>query len=173
MVNRSTDDSSPGAPLYTIVGVVKDFRTVVATGEVEPIVFHPFSYFQKFGATDDYMLDYSMMIRLRGMSPESLEAVQRKIGEYPSGNNHTLEVYDNKLGPILFEIRSFRNIVFTVSGITLLIALMVEVGQQAQVGGELHAALANAGQCIQDEGVHLAAVGIVGEKAEFSILHPL
>lgn len=62
------------------------------------------------------------------MSPESLEAVQRKIGEYPSGNNHTLEVYDNKLGPILFEIRSFRNIVFTVSGITLLIALMGLVG---------------------------------------------
>ena len=126
--HQITDDSSPGAPLYTIVGVVKDFRTVVATGEVEPIVFHPFSYFQKFGATDDYMLDYSMMIRLRGMSPESLEAVQRKIGEYPSGNNHTLEVYDNKLGPILFEIRSFRNIVFTVSGITLLIALMGLVG---------------------------------------------
>ena len=42
--------------------VVKDFRTVVATGEVEPIVFHPFSYFQKFGATDDYMLDYSMTV---------------------------------------------------------------------------------------------------------------
>lgn len=126
--HQITDDSSPGAPLYTIVGVVKDFRTVVATGEVEPIVFHPFSYFQKFGATDDYMLDYFLMIRLRGMSPESLEAVQRKIGEYPSGNNHTLEVYDNKLGPILFEIRSFRNIVFTVSGITLLIALMGLVG---------------------------------------------
>ena len=71
----------------------------MATGEVEPIVFHPFSYFQKFGATDDYMLDYFLMIRLRGMSPESLEAVQRKIGEYPSGNNHTLEVYDNKLAP--------------------------------------------------------------------------
>lgn len=125
--HQITDDSSPGAPLYTIVGVVKDFRTVVATGEVEPIVFHPFSYFQKFGATDDYMLDYFLMIRLRGCRRVA-EAVQRKIGEYPSGNNHTLEVYDNKLGPILFEIRSFRNIVFTVSGITLLIALMGLVG---------------------------------------------
>ena len=122
------DAPSPGAPLYTIVGVVKDFRTVVATGEVEPIVFHPFSYFQRFGAADDYMMDYYLMIRLREMSPGALAAVQRKIEEYPSGNNHTLEVYDNKLGPILSEIRSFRNIVFTVSGITLLIVLMGLVG---------------------------------------------
>lgn len=126
--HQITDNSSPGAPLYTIVGVVKDFRTVVATGKVEPIVFHPFSCFQKFGATDDYMLDYSMMIRLREMSPEALAAVQRKIEEYPSANNHALKVYDNQLGPILFEIRSFRNIVFSVSGITLLIALMGLVG---------------------------------------------
>lgn len=126
--HQITDDSSPGAPLYTIVGVVKDFRTVVATGEVEPIVFHPFSYFQKFGATDDYMLDYSMMIRLREMSPEALATVQRKIEEYPSDNNHVLTVYDDLLGDTLSEIRSFRNIVFTVSGITLLIALMGLVG---------------------------------------------
>ena len=117
----------PGLPLYTIVGVVKDFRTVVATGEVEPIVFHPFSYFQKFGATDDYMLTIFDDPPAR-MSQSRWRPCNCKIGEYPSGNNHTLEVYDNKLGPILFEIRSFRNIVFTVSGMTLLIALMGLVG---------------------------------------------
>ena len=48
--------------------------------------------------------------------------------EYPSANNHAVRVYDNQLGSILFEIRSFRNIVFSVSGITLLIALMGLVG---------------------------------------------
>ncbi|MEI3539688.1 MAG: FtsX-like permease family protein [Alistipes onderdonkii] len=111
------------------MGVVKDFRTVVATGQVEPIVFHPFSYFQKFGATDDYMLDYSMMIRLRGMSPESLDAVQRKIERIPFGQQSYARSLRQYTGPhTLFEIRSFRNIVFTVSGITLLIALMGLVG---------------------------------------------
>ena len=123
------DEDSADARLYTIVGVVKDFRTVIATGQVDPIVIHPLNYYTSFPRyTPEIKLRWYLMIRLRGMSPESLEAVQRKIGEYPSGNNHTLEVYDNKLGPILFEIRSFRNIVFTVSGITLLIALMGLVG---------------------------------------------
>jgi len=41
---------------------------------------------------------------------------------------------------------------------------LLEVGQQAQVGGELHAALADAGQCVEDEGVHLAAVGLAGHR---------
>ena len=123
------DEDSADARLYTIVGVVKDFRTVIATGQVDPIVMHPLNYYTSFSRyTPEIKIRWYLMIRLREMSPGALAAVQRKIGEYPSGNNHTLEVYDNKLGPILFEIRSFRNIVFTVSGITLLIALMGLVG---------------------------------------------
>lgn len=123
-----TDDGSPSANLYTIVGVVKDFRTIIATGQVEPIVVHPIDYYLKLGASADYIVDCYLMIRLREMSPEALAAVQRKIEEYPSANNHAVRVYDNQLGSILFEIRSFRNIVFSVSGITLLIALMGLVG---------------------------------------------
>lgn len=126
--HQITDDSSPNANLYTIVGVVKDFRTIVATGKVDPIVIHPMDYYRKFGATADYMLEYYLIVRLHEMSPQALAALQRKIEEYPSGNNHALKVYDEQLGPVLFEIRSFRNIVFSVSAITLLIALMGLVG---------------------------------------------
>ena len=39
---------------------------------------------------------------------------------------------------------------------------LLEVSQQTQVGGKLHAALANAGKGVQDEGIHLAAVGLAG-----------
>lgn len=74
------------------------------------------------------MLEYYLIVRLHEMSPQALAALQRKIEEYPSGNNHALKVYDEQLGPVLFEIRSFRNIVFSVSAITLLIALMGLVG---------------------------------------------
>lgn len=123
-----TDDASPSSNIYTIVGVVKDFRTVIATGKVEPIVIHPMNYYLNIGATADFMVDYYLMIRLHEMSPGALAAVQHKIEEYPSGNNHVLKIYDNQLGPVLFEIRSFRNIVFAVSGITLLIALMGLIG---------------------------------------------
>lgn len=123
------DDDGPGASTYTIVGVVKDFRTVVATGKVEPIVMHPLSYYYSWdGVTPERRLSYYLLIRLRELSPEALEAVQAKIEEYPSDNNHTLTVYDNELGEMLSMIRSFRNIVFAVSGITLLIALMGLVG---------------------------------------------
>lgn len=123
------DNGDPGSDLYTIVGVVKDFRTVIATGRVEPIVIHPLSFYRSYrGYTPEVRLTWYLMIRLREMSPEALAAVQRKIEEYPSDNNHVLTVYDDKLGDTLSEIRSFRNIVFTVSAITLLIALMGLVG---------------------------------------------
>ncbi len=123
------DEDSADARLYTIVGVVKDFRTVIATGQVDPIVMHPLNYYTSFPRyTPEIKLRWYLMIRLREMSPEALAAVQRKIEEYPSDNNHVLTVYDDLLGDTLSEIRSFRNIVFTVSGITLLIALMGLVG---------------------------------------------
>ncbi len=41
---------------------------------------------------------------------------------------------------------------------------LLEVGQQTQIGGKLHAALGNTGQCIEDEGIHLAAVGLAGNR---------
>ena len=41
---------------------------------------------------------------------------------------------------------------------------LLEVGQQAQVGGKLHAALADAGQCVEHKGVHLAAGGLAGHR---------
>lgn len=123
------DEDSADARLYTIVGVVKDFRTVIATGQVDPIVMHPLNYYTSFPRyTPEIKLRWYLMIRLREMSPEALAAVQRKIEEYPSDNNHVLTVYDDLLGDTLSEIRSFRNIVFTVSGITLLIVLMGLVG---------------------------------------------
>ena len=123
------DEDSADARLYTIVGVVKDFRTVIATGQVDPIVMHPLNYYSSFPRyTPEIKIRWYMMIRLRELSPGALAAVQRKIEEYPSDNNHALTVYDDLLGDTLSEIRSFRNIVFTVSGITLLIVLMGLVG---------------------------------------------
>ena len=41
---------------------------------------------------------------------------------------------------------------------------LLEVGQQAQVGGKLHAALGDAGQGVEDESVHLAAVGLARHR---------
>lgn len=123
------DQQSPEAHLFTIVGVVRDFRTVIATGQIEPIVMHTYNYFYSWDSvTADNKLTFYLMIRLREMSPEAIAAVERKIAEIPSDNNHTVLVYDNQLYDTLYLVRSFRNIVFTVSGITLLIALMGLVG---------------------------------------------
>ena len=41
---------------------------------------------------------------------------------------------------------------------------LLEVCQQAQVGGKLHAALTNPCQCVQDKGIHLAAVGLARHR---------
>lgn len=114
---------------YTIVGVVKDFRTEIYSGRVEPMVMRSYNeYYLREDITPERSSRYYVMMRLREMSPEALAAVQEKIENMPSENNHTLVVYDNLLGPELSEIRGFRNIIFTVSAITLLIALMGLIG---------------------------------------------
>ena len=41
---------------------------------------------------------------------------------------------------------------------------LLEVCQQAQVGGKLHAALTNTCQRVQDKGIHLAAVSLAGHR---------
>ena len=41
---------------------------------------------------------------------------------------------------------------------------LLEVGQQTQVGGKLHAALGNTGQRVEDECIHLAAVGLARDR---------
>lgn len=122
------DKPDLNSKLFTIVGVVGDFRTVVIDGRIEPIVMHSVNYYLSWDISPENKLGYYLLIRLREMSPEALAAVQRKIEEYPSDNNRTLTVYDNSLGESLSEIRSYRNIVLTVCCIVLLIALTGLIG---------------------------------------------
>lgn len=117
------DDDAPDAQPMRIVGVAEDFRTTVADGNVEPLVMHHPNMYQRWAIAPERNLGCYLMLRLREMSPEALAAVQRKIGEYPSDNNRMLTVYDNAVGEVLSEIRSYRNIVLTVDCIVLLIAL--------------------------------------------------
>lgn len=124
---RIAQSSDPTEPQSTVVGVVKDFRTGVIDGRVEPIVIHPCNMLVQW-LPETRSLTYYILIRLRELTPESLAAVQRKIEQYPSGNNHVLEVYDNRLTAALSDIRSYRNIVLTVCCIVLLITLTGLVG---------------------------------------------
>lgn len=124
-----SDTGGKGEMQYRIVGVVKDYRTVVVDGTVDPIVIHPFNYYLSWKIhPEESKIRYYLIMRLREVSPEALAAVARKIKEYPSENNYELIVYDNKLENMLSEIRSYRNIVLTVCIIILLIALTGLVG---------------------------------------------
>lgn len=128
-IGRQIIDTNDASPLtYTIVGVVKDFRTVVVDGTIDPLVMHPFNMYLHYGIDAERRFDHLLVLRLRELTPEALAAVQRKIEEYPSDNNHTLMVYDQRLADALAEIRSYRNIVLTVDVIVLLIALSGLIG---------------------------------------------
>ncbi len=109
-----------GMRLYTIVGVAGDYRTVVSTGEIEPLVLHPMSLFYK--ATDRVV--YHVMIRLREFSTENFEALSEALHEFESPDNWTVRRFDEALSAELSDIRSYRNIILTVCLIALLVVLL-------------------------------------------------
>lgn len=119
------DTQGADAPIYTIVGVVKDFR-IEAGGEILPIVMHDY----KMLMTDTEMRygGIRTMIRLHEITDESLKAVNDKIKNYESANNHLLAVYSDLLNDQLTPIRSLRNIIGIGAAITLIIALIGLLG---------------------------------------------
>lgn len=122
------DNDSPDPDPYTIVGVVRDFRTSVIDGRIEPIVLHPVSHALNWGFSTTDKIVFNLLIRLRELTPEALAAVRQKIREYPTDSNYVVEAYDNDLAQAFSDIRSYRNIVLVVSCIVLLIALTGLIG---------------------------------------------
>lgn len=109
-----------GMSLYTIIGVVGDYRTVVSTGEVQPLVLHPMSLF--YAATD--RVTYYVMIRLRELSTENFEALSEKLHDFESPDNWAVRRFDEALSSELSDIRSYRNIILTVCLIALLVVFL-------------------------------------------------
>lgn len=106
-----------GMNRYTVVGVAGDYRTVVSTGEVEPLVLHPMSLF--FAAS--MRSTYHVMIRLREFSTENFEALGEKLHEFESPDNREIRRFDELLSAELADIRGYRDIVLAVSLIALLV----------------------------------------------------
>ncbi len=106
-----------GMDRYTVVGVMGDYRTVVSTGEVEPIVLHPMSLF--FAAS--MQATYHVMIRLQEFSTENFEALGEKLYEFESPDNREIRRFDELLSAELSDIRGYRDIVLAVSLIALLV----------------------------------------------------
>lgn len=123
-LGRRICDSSQQSPseFYRIRGVVRDFRTQIEQGGVEPLVLHSFNE----SMPDPGMLygGPSLCIRLREATPEALAAVAAKIREYRSIDNHRIKVLNDLIAEALHLETQIRSIVGIVSVIVLLIALM-------------------------------------------------
>lgn len=112
--------------LHRIVGVVRDFRTDVESGEVQPVLLasldeimpHPD---RRYGGS-------SICIRLRRLTPEALDAVREKISEWPSANNHAVAVLSEALDNRLSTVIRLHRITAIVGLVVLLIALTGVVG---------------------------------------------
>lgn len=130
-VGKRISSSPAGDWSHTVVGVVKDFRTVVTSGEVQPIVI----------GNIDEMMSYAerkyrgrIIIRLREWTPEALEAVRAKAREFESGNNYNLDILP-ELRDQLFEteIRVYR-----IASIVALVVLLISIaGLVGYLGDEI------------------------------------
>lgn len=120
-VSSSPDPESPW--LHRIVGVVRDFRTDIGSGETEPMLI---------GNIDERMPPEEgrwyggsyVCVRLREVTPEALDAVRRKIREWPSVDNHHLVLLPEQIDMQLRTETRIRRIASIVSAAVLLVALI-------------------------------------------------
>ncbi len=128
-LGRRIRDSSVQEPaeFYQIRGVVRDFRTQIGSGAVEPIVMHHFNELMPGGEGQLYG-GPSICIRLREATPEAVAAVGEKVKEFRSIDNHRIVVLNDLISASLRTETRIRNIVGIVSVVVLLIALMGLVG---------------------------------------------
>lgn len=123
-LGRRVCNSSEQDPAYfhTVIGVVRDFRTRIETGEVEPVVLHHFS--ESMPDPEWLYGGSNICIRLREATPEAIEAMQKKIREWRSIDNHRIVVLDDLIAESLRMEIQVRSMVVTVSAVVLLIALL-------------------------------------------------
>lgn len=120
------------ADFHTVIGVVRDFRTRIETGETEPIVLHPFS--ESMPDPERLYGGSNLCIRLREATPEAVEAVRKKAEEFRSADNHRILVLDDLIGESLRLETRIRSMVLMVSAVVLLIALL---GLSGYLGDEV------------------------------------
>ncbi len=122
----SSSGSADDPWTHTIVGVVKDFRTLIESGETQPILMV---------SLDEYMSDpdanyggMRLCIRLREVTPEALDAVRAKLKEYRTADNERLVLLGEELDASLATEIRIRRIAAIVGLVVLLIALVGLVG---------------------------------------------
>lgn len=110
------------AGFYTVIGVVRDFRTRIETGEVEPVVLHHFS--ESMPDPERLYGGSNICIRLREATPEAVEAVRKKAEEFRSEDNHRIVVLDDLIAESLRMETQVRSMVVMVTVVVLLVALL-------------------------------------------------
>lgn len=123
--HKITDRQGDTPKIYTIVGVVRDFK-MEATSEVRPIVLHPI--IEWVNDDEEKYSDIWTMIRLRDMSAETIKVVTDKIRTFETSNNYRVSIYRETIDNQLSFMRSIRNIIAIGTIFTLIIALIGMLG---------------------------------------------
>lgn len=129
-VHSSGEASDPWP--HRIVGVVRDFRTDVESGEVLPVLLASLDELmperpgQMYGGS-------SICVTLRELSPEAIDAVRKKIEEWPSTDNHAVVLLGEALDGRLETVVRLRRITSVTGLVVLAITL---VGLMGYLGDE-------------------------------------
>ena len=127
-VGRTVESSSSADDpwLHRIAGVVGDFRTSIESGETEPILM--VSLDEYMSVPDRLYGGLRLCIRLREITPETLDAVRTKLKEYRTADNENMVVLADEIDRQLTTEIRIRHLASIVGGIVLLIALVGLVG---------------------------------------------
>lgn len=123
VVESNTSD----AQLYTIIGVVKNFRNN-SKDDIQPLIFHHIKEIVPDETEDRFTGGMNVMIKLTETTPENLAVLSETIKDYWSTNMNRIDVYDDTFMKQLEADKSFRKIVLIVSILTLLITVIGLIG---------------------------------------------
>lgn len=120
------DSNAPDSPIYTIIGVVNDFRVEASTGAIKPLVFH--SIYEKMSDANSFYGGQRLMIRLSSMSAANLQKIEKVLGEMKTINNDKVDLYGDSLNETLEPTKKLKNFIAIVTLVSLLLVLAGIVG---------------------------------------------
>ncbi len=117
--------------IFTISGVVKNFIINADMASVLPMVFYNQNY---WAYNDSIPLSSTILIKLKEISPENIEAVKHLINKFNNITNTMITSFDTSLDNALRYERSYKNTILTVA---LFILIIVLIGLTGYISDEV------------------------------------
>lgn len=111
--------------LFTIIGIVKNFKIQANNSTTAPVVFYNQNYWMDNDTATFFAVPH---IKLKKMEQSSIEAVQQTINTLYKEKKPEVEIFDETIRQALWAERSYRDTILLVTLFTLVVVLIGLIG---------------------------------------------